>query len=85
MLVRSFINPYIVIGTALVLGAPLLYFSALSRLDLNAAFSFNGLTYVLVIILSRAVLKEKISIFHITGGLFILTGFLIWNQGVYLF
>ena len=84
-LIRSFLNLYIIIGMALVLIAPLLYFSALSRLDLNAAFSFNGLGYVLVIILGRSVLKEKISIFHITGGLFILTGFIIWNQGVNLF
>ncbi len=85
IMIRSFLNPYLVIGIVLVLAAPLLYFSALSQLDLKTAFSFNGLAYILVIILGRFVLKERISIFHITGGLFILTGFLIWNQGVYLF
>ena len=85
VLIRSFLNPYIVIGTALVLGAPLLYFSALSGLDLNTAFSFNGLAYILVIILGRSILKEKISIFHIAGGLFILIGFVIWNLGAGLF
>ena len=85
MLISSFINPYIIIGTALVLGAPLLYFSALSHLNLNTAFSFNGLAYILVIILGRSILKEKISIFHIAGGLLILAGFVIWNQGADLF
>ena len=85
MLIKSFLNPYIVIGTALVLAAPFLYFSALSQLDLKTAFSFNGLAYILVIILGRSILKEKISIFHITGGLLILTGFVIWNQGARLF
>ena len=85
MLLKSFLNPYIIFGTALVMIAPLLYFSALSRLDLNTAFSFNGLGYILVIILGRSVIKEKISIFHIAGGLFILTGFLIWNQGAGIF
>lgn len=81
--IRSFLNPYIIAGMVMVLGAPLLYFSALSRLTLNTAFSFNGLGYVFVIILGRTVLKEKISVFHIAGGLLILTGFIIWNWGVY--
>ncbi len=85
LLIKSFLNPYLIIGTALVLVAPFLYFSALSRLDLNAAFSFNGLGYILVIILGRFVLKEKITALHIAGGLFILTGFVIWNMGAGLF
>ena len=85
VLIRSFLNPFIVTGMVLVMGAPLLYFSALSRLNLNTAFSFNGLAYIVVIILGRSILKEKISIFHIAGGLFILIGFVILNQGAGLF
>ncbi len=85
MLIKTFLNPYLITGTVLVMAAPFLYFSALSRLDLNAAFSFNGLGYILVIILGRFVLKEKITVLHIAGGLFILTGFVIWNTGAGLF
>ncbi len=85
ILIRSFFNPHLIIGMGLVLSAPLLYFSALSQLNLNTAFSFNGLAYIVVIILGRSVLKEKISGFHIAGGMLILTGFLIWNYGAGLF
>ncbi len=85
VLIKSFCNIPLIIGMILVLSAPLLYFSVLSQLNLNIAFSFNGLAYIVVIILGRFVLKEKISVFHLTGGLFIFTGFLIWNSGAGLF
>lgn len=81
VLIKTFLNPYIITGMAFVAAAPLLYFSALSRLPLNAAFSFNGLGYIIVIILGGLVLKERISVFHIAGGLLILGGFVVWNMG----
>jgi len=81
LLIRSAFNIPLVIGTAAVVAAPVFYINALSLLPLNRAFSFNGLGYVLVIILSRFFLHEKLSLFHITGGLCILSGFIIWNAG----
>ncbi len=81
ILIKSFFNYYIIIGMVLVAAAPMLYFSALSRVPLNAAFSVTGLGYIIVIILGKLVLKERISIFHIAGGLFILGGFMVWNMG----
>jgi drug/metabolite transporter (DMT)-like permease len=82
---KTFFNAYIIIGLAMVLGAPFLYFSALSQVPLNLGFSINGLNYILVIILGHFVLKEKVSVFHITGALLILSGFIVWNQGVVLY
>ena len=85
ILIKTFLNPYIIIGMVFVAAAPLLYFSALSRLPLNSAFSFNGLGYIIVIILGGLVLKEHISVFHIAGGLLILCGFIVWNMGAGLY
>ena len=85
ILIKTFLNPYIIVGMAFVAAAPLLYFSALSRLSLNAAFSFNGLGYIIVIVMGRLVLKERISVFHIAGGLLILCGFMVWNMGAGLY
>lgn len=81
VLIKTFLNCYIIIGIILVSVAPLLYFSALSRIPLNIAFSVNGLGYIIVIFMGKLVLKERISIFHFFGGLFILIGFMVWNMG----
>jgi len=80
-LIKSFFNYYIIIGITLVIFAPILYFSALSSIPLNIAFSINGLAYILVIILGRLILNEYITLYHIIGGVLIFAGFLIWNMG----
>jgi len=85
ILIKTFLNYYIIIGITFVVAAPLLYFSALSSVPLNMAFSVNGLGYILVIVMGRLILKENISIFHIAGGLFILGGFMVWNMGAGLY
>ncbi len=85
VLIKTFLNYNILIGISFVVAAPLLYFSALSSVPLNIAFSVNGLGYIIVIVLGRLVLKEHISIFHITGGLLIFSGFIVWNLGAGLF
>jgi len=81
ILIKTFFNCYIIIGMILVSVAPLLYFSALSGIALNIAFSVNGLGYIIVIIMGKLVLQERISLFHILGGIFILIGFMVWNMG----
>ena len=85
VLIKTFLNYNILIGISFVVAAPLLYFSALSSIPLNIAFSVNGLGYIIVIVLGRLVLKEHISVFHITGGLLIFGGFMVWNLGAGLF
>ena len=82
VLIKTFFNYNIIIGIIFVIAAPLLYFSALSSVPLNIAFSVNGLGYIIVIVLGKFVLKEHISVFHISGGLLIFAGFFVWNLGV---
>ncbi len=81
ILIKTFLNFYILTGISFVAAAPLLYFSALSGIPLNAAYSITGLGYIIIIIMGRLVLKEHISIFHIAGGVLILGGFIVWNMG----
>lgn len=80
-LIKTAFNIPLIAGSAAVIAAPVLYINALSMLPLNRAFSFNGLSYIFVIILSRLFLHEKVSLFHIAGGLCILVGFIVWNTG----
>ena len=78
-LVKSMVNLYLVLGSFSVITAPLLYMYALSKIDLSAAYSFSGLTYVSVVISGHLLLHEKITHYHIIGSLVILAGLTIWN------
>jgi multidrug transporter EmrE-like cation transporter len=58
-LVRDF---YIVGGFACYGGSTLLYLQALAKLDLSVAYPMVSLGYVLVILMSKIVFKEPISL-----------------------
>ena len=85
ILIKTFFNPNIITGMVFVAAAPMLYFSALSKVPLNIAFSVSGLGYIIVIILGQFVLKERITVFHIAGGVIIFCGFIVWNMGAGLY
>jgi len=78
-LVKSSINPYLLLGGGSVIAAPLLYMYALSKVELNVGYSFSGLTYLSVVLSGHLLLHEKISLYHIGGSLAILAGLTIWN------
>jgi drug/metabolite transporter (DMT)-like permease len=77
--IKSGFNPYLIGGGLSVVAAPLLYMYALSKVELNAAYSFSGLTYLAVILSGHFILHEKITLYHIGGSLAILAGLAIWN------
>lgn len=79
LILRSFLNPFLIAGGASVLLTPLLYFSALRDISLSAAYGFTGLTYIIVFLFSWLLLKEKITLLHLAGILCIAGGFTLWN------
>lgn len=76
---RSMANFRTLLGGVTVVAAPLLYMYALSLLPLSTAYGFTGLGYVGVVLGSRIVLEEKITLYHIYGSLVILSGLILWN------
>lgn len=66
-------------GAAAVLVAPLLYFSALKGIGLLYAYSFSALSYPLVLMGSRFILKEGLNRWHWAGILCICSALVVWN------
>jgi drug/metabolite transporter (DMT)-like permease len=78
-LARSLVNPGLAWGLAASLVAPVLYFYALRRIELAAAYSFNGLTFALVFIAGRVFLGEKGRRSQAFGVLLIVAGVVVFN------
>jgi drug/metabolite transporter (DMT)-like permease len=76
---RKAANPFLICGLVVVAAVPFLYTRALASLSLTKAYGATGLTYPLVIFGSAVILRERISLRHIAGGLLIFAGFLVWN------
>ena len=78
MFVKS-MTPGLVAAGVAFLAAPLLYFYALTRLELGFAFIVTALTQGLVIIGGKIFLRERLRPMHITGVCLVLTGVFLWN------
>jgi drug/metabolite transporter (DMT)-like permease len=59
---KLFHSPWIALGVAVYAVEFVLWFAALSRTQLSVAFPFTALGYVGVVLASRYVLKERISL-----------------------
>jgi len=78
-LVRSFFGKYLAFAFTSFLMAAILYILALTRLDLAVAFSFTGLSYILVLCGARLIFKERVNIYHIIGVLTIAIGLFVFH------
>jgi len=76
---RTFLNVYIIAGAIAVLSAPFFYIFALTRVKLSVAYTFTGFNYILVLLGSWFILKEKNNWYHVVGIVFIFVGILIFN------
>jgi len=79
LLVRSFFNIPLMTGAASVLAAPLLYFAALRKIPLLYAYSFSALSYPLVLLGARLLLKENLTARHWLGVASVCAGLVVWN------
>jgi len=75
---KTFLNVYIIAGAIAVLSAPFFYIFALTKIKLSVAYTFTGFNYILVLLGSWFILKEKNNWCHVAGILFIFIGILIF-------
>ena len=80
-LIRSFTDPFTVLGYAFMLGTTVVSTIALRTLPLHLTVSLLPLSYIVVIVLSVAVLHERMQRHHVGGMLLILIGVIIFNVG----
>lgn len=80
-LAGSFLDPFTIAGYVLMLGSTVTSTIALKHLPLHLAVSLLPLGYVVVVVLSVAVLGERMRRHHVWGMLTILAGIIIFNLG----
>jgi len=80
-LAQAFTNLYVLAGLALYAISSVLWIITLSRVDLSFAYPLVSLGYVLVLVLSASLFKEKILPVHYFGVLLIIAGVIFITRG----
>lgn len=79
MLIRTFSNPFVILGFASYGVSSICYLMALSKLDLSTAYPMAGVGYVLVMLVSWLFLHEPVTPVRWLGALLIFAG--VWLVG----
>ncbi len=80
--VLVFLDPFILGALAMLFLATVFYLLALSKLPLSIAYPMLSSGYVIVVLLSKIFLKEKVSFQRWVGVFIIIVGiFIIFNSG----
>lgn len=79
--VKLFSNLFIVGGFAFVFGGALFWLAVLSRWDLSLAYPLLSISYIIGIILSVLILKEKVTLLQVLGVLVIIGGVTLVSIG----
>ena len=74
-------SPLVLTGLFLYIISAAIWIVVLSAVDLSFAYPFLGLTYVLVLALSKLVLKEDVSIIRWAGAAIITIGVIVMSRG----
>ena len=80
-LLRQFLNPWILSGFASAFLASLAWMAAMTRLDLNYAYPFMSLAFVLVMFFSVVFLGEALTVPRIIGTALVMAGLIVIARG----
>ncbi|MEA2342513.1 MAG: small multidrug resistance pump [Thermoanaerobaculia bacterium] len=80
-LLRSFLDPFTIAGYALMLCSTVMSTIALKTLPLHLTVVLLPVGYIVVVVLSVAILHERMRRHHVWGMLLILLGIAIFNAG----
>jgi drug/metabolite transporter (DMT)-like permease len=74
-------SPLVIVGLLLYVISAAIWMVVLSTVDLSFAYPFLGFTYVLVLVLSKFILKEDVNPLRWTGALIITAGVIVLSRG----
>jgi len=80
-LFRLVFNPWILSGFFAAFLASLSWIAAITKFDLNVAYPFMSLSFVLVLIGSSVFFHESVSLVKVLGIAFIIVGVIIGTRG----
>ncbi len=76
-LLQQFLNPWIMSGFVSAFAASLAWMGAMTRFDLNYAYPFMSLAFVIVMLLGVAFLGETLNLAKVLGTLLIIAGLVV--------
>lgn len=79
-LLRQLLNPWIISGFVSAFLASMAWMAAMTRFDLNYAYPFMSLAFVIVMIISAISLHEPLPISRITGTGLVIAGLLLISR-----
>lgn len=79
-LLKSLFNIFLLCAVIAFAASIVMNLLALSRLDLSVAYSFTGLTYIIVVLGARYFFGEKVNRYHVLGIAGITCGLFIFHR-----
>jgi drug/metabolite transporter (DMT)-like permease len=76
-LLQQFLNPWIVSGFVSAFVASLAWMAAMTRFELNYAYPFMSLAFVIVMVLGVLFLGEPVNLGKVLGTLTVVSGLII--------
>ncbi|WP_245727457.1 EamA family transporter [Nitrosovibrio tenuis] len=73
-LLQQFLNPWIMSGFASAFLASLAWMAAMTRFDLNYAYPFMSLAFIIVMLFSVMFLHESLTLQSVTGTVMVVAG-----------
>jgi drug/metabolite transporter (DMT)-like permease len=80
-LFRQFLNPWIVSGFASAFIASLAWMAAMTRFELNYAYPFMSLAFIIVMVFSVLFLGEGVTAARVIGTLMVMAGLFVVARG----
>ena len=80
-LFRQLLNPWIISGFASAFIASLAWMAAMTRFDLNYAYPFMSLAFVIVMLFSVLFLGEAVTVSRLLGTLLVMVGLIVIARG----
>jgi uncharacterized membrane protein len=80
-LLRQLLNPWIISGFASAFLAALAWMAAMTRFDLNYAYPFMSLAFVIVMLFSVLFLGESVTLPRAVGTLLVVSGLIVIARG----
>jgi drug/metabolite transporter (DMT)-like permease len=79
-LLKLFLNPWIISGFASAFLASLAWIAAMIRFELNYAYPFMSLAFIIVMVFSVFFLHEQLTIPRIAGTIIVVTGLFVMTR-----
>lgn len=79
-LYKMFSNPNVFLGLVLYVFAAIIWLVVLSKVDLSFAYPMMGLSYVLILFISKIFLKENVMPLRWFGAILICTGVVLISR-----